>query len=290
MDGRLIDELVTASVDEDRSPARAALLVARIAYPRLNLDHWIGELDALGQTARQHVELGVGGRPPRRARLRVVSEFFFGQLGFVGNREHYEDPRNSLLNDVILRRTGIPLSLAVVFMEVAARAGLHVEGVNFPGHFLMRCPPSDDDRGDEPALILDPFHGGAQLTEADCERLLRTHAGRDAQLTASMLQTAGKRTIVLRMLLNLKRSYVRLRDFRMARDVSQLVSALDPAAVNELRDRGLLAAHTRDYAAAVRDLEAWLSLASFGDDDSRAEAKEIWKQVTSLRKRLASMN
>ena len=159
----------------------------------------------MGETARQHLELGVGGRPPRRMRLRIVSEFFFGQLGFAGNREHYEDPRNSFLNDVIERRTGIPITLAVVFIEVARRAGLAVEGVNFPGHFLMRCPPEPREHGDAEPLIVDPFHGGAVLSEDDCRACCAPTPAPRRAASRRCSQRAGKRAILLRMLLNLKR-------------------------------------------------------------------------------------
>jgi regulator of sirC expression with transglutaminase-like and TPR domain len=290
VDSRLVDDFLRASSSPDESPAAAALVAARIAYPSLDPGRWLGELDTLGLTARQHLEVGVGGPPSRRTRLRVVSEFFFGQLGFVGNREHYEDPRNSFLNDVIARRTGIPITLAVVFIEVARRAGLRVEGVNFPGHFLMRCPPDAHDHEAEP-LIIDPFHGGALLSREDCARLLRTNAGSDTPFDATLLEAAGKRAILLRLLLNLKRAYVRTRSFRLARDVGELLVALDPSALTELRDRGLMASYLRDYGAALRDLETWLVLRtrSAGDNDG-SDTKEVWDHVKSLKRRLASLN
>jgi regulator of sirC expression with transglutaminase-like and TPR domain len=287
MNAQLVDEFLASVNATDESPARAALVAARIAYPRLDPSAWLAELDVYGEAARQHLELGIGGNPPTRTRLRVVSEFFFGQLGFVGNREHYEDPRNSFLNDVIARRTGIPITLAIVFMEIAGRAGLTVDGVNFPGHFLMRCP--EPDRPEPTALIVDPFNGGAVLSDADCLRLLRTHAGADARLEPGLLQPASKQTILLRMLLNLKRAFVRVRSFDYARDVSELLVALDPSALTELRDRGLLASHLRDYAAALRDLEAWLA-ATAGQGDDVAEVREVWDHVKALRRRLASLN
>src|SRR5262245_7816537 len=187
MNARLVDDFLRAVNATDESPARAALVAARIAYPKLDPSAWLAELDVYGEAARQHLELGVGGDPPTRTRLRVVSEFFFGQLGFVGNREQYEDPRNSFLNDGIARRTGIPITLAIVFMEIAQRAGLSVDGVNFPGHFLMRCPDTDGPTDAPPAIIVDPFNGGAVLTDADCLRLLRTHAGAEALLDPGML-------------------------------------------------------------------------------------------------------
>jgi regulator of sirC expression with transglutaminase-like and TPR domain len=288
MNPRLVDEFLAAVNATDESPARAALVAARIAYPRLDPSAWLAELDVYGDAARRHLELGVGGNPPTRTRLRVVSEFFFGQLGFVGNREHYEDPRNSFLNDVIARRTGIPITLAIVFMEIAGRAGLSIDGVNFPGHFLMRCPDADEPDATT-ALIVDPFNGGAVLSDADCLRLLKTHAGADALLEPGMLQPAGKQAILLRVLLNLKRAFVRMRSFDYARDVSELLVALDPSALTELRDRGLLASHLRDYSSALRDLEAWLAHTT-GQGDEAAEVKEVWGHVKALRKRLASLN
>jgi len=287
MNPRLVDEFLAAVNTTDESPARAALVAARVAYPKLDPTAWLAELDVYGDAARQHLELGVGGNPPTRTRLRVVSEFFFGQLGFVGNRERYEDPRNSFLNDVIARRTGIPITLAIVFMEVAARAGVTLDGVNFPGHFLMRCP--EPDRPEPTALIVDPFNGGAVLSDADCLRLLKTHAGAEAMLEPGMLQPAGKHAILLRVLLNLKRAFVRMRSFDYARDVSELLVALDPSALTELRDRGLLASHLRDYSSALRDLEAWLA-ATAAQGDEVAEVKEVWDHVKALRKRLASLN
>ncbi len=287
MNARLVDEFLAAVNATDESPARAALVAARVAYPKLDPTAWLAELDVYGDAARQHLELGVGGNPPTRTRLRVVSEFFFGQLGFVGNRERYEDPRNSFLNDVIARRTGIPITLAIVFMEIAARAGLTIDGVNFPGHFLMRCP--EPDRPEPTALIVDPFNGGAVLSDADCLRLLKTHAGAEAMLEPGMLQPAGKQAILLRVLLNLKRAFVRMRSFDYARDVSELLVALDPSALTELRDRGLLASHLRDYSSALRDLEAWLA-ATAAQGDEVAEVKEVWDHVKALRKRLASLN
>jgi len=287
MNARLVDEFLSAVDATDDGPARPALVAARIAYPKLDPSAWLAELDVYGDAARQHLELGVGGNPPTRTRLRVVSEFFFGQLGFVGNRERYEDPRNSFLNDVIARRTGIPITLAIVFMEIAGRAGLTIDGVNFPGHFLMRCP--EPDRPEPAALIVDPFNGGAVLSDADCLRLLKTHAGAEAMLEPGMLQPAGKQAILLRVLLNLKRAFVRMRSFDYARDVSELLVALDPSALTELRDRGLLASHLRDYSSALRDLEAWLA-ATAAQGDEVAEVKEVWDHVKALRKRMASLN
>ncbi len=290
MNRRVVDEFVQAATSPDDNLARCALLIARVAYPELSPDPYLSTIDEMGSTARAHVEIGLGGNPPRRTRLRIVTDFLYGQLGFVGNREQYEDPRNSLLNDVLARRMGIPITLAVVFIEVARRAGLAVEGVNFPGHFLVRCLGEGADPEETNALLLDPFHGGAILTDTECARLLRTHLGVEAMLEPDMLRAATKRDILLRMLLNLKRAYVRLRSFPQAHAVTELLVALDPSALTELRDRGLLASQQRAYAAALRDLEDWLRLAPMEREEDRAQREQVWDHVKDLRRRLAGLN
>ncbi len=146
MKARLVDEFVHEATSPDDNLPHCALLMARVAYPELDPSPFLRQLQQMGTTARDHVEIGLGGSPPRRTRLRIVTEFVYGQLGFVGNHEQYDDPRNSLLNDVLSRRMGIPITLAVVFIDVARMAGLVVEGVNFPGHFLVRCLPDSDEQ------------------------------------------------------------------------------------------------------------------------------------------------
>ena len=176
-------------------------------------------------------------------------------------------------------------------MEVARRAGLHVEGINFPGHFLLRCParrgtPYSED------LIIDAFHGGALLSEDACRELLRRHAGDEALFDSHLLRHATKPQILARMLLNLKRVYVRMHSFPQARDITELLLAVDPSANNELRDRGLLAYQANDFSAALRDLQTYLQLSSSSplDDEEREEQEKIWEHVKMLRRRVASLN
>jgi regulator of sirC expression with transglutaminase-like and TPR domain len=287
---RLVEEFVAAARSPDDNLAECALLMARVAYPDLDPAPCLDALDRMGATARDHVEIGLGGAPPRRTRLRVVTEFVYGQLGFAGNEEQYDDPRNSLLNDVLARRTGIPITLALVFMSVARQAGLRVEGVNFPGHFLVRCDADPIDPGDPESLVVDPFHAGAVLSDLDCAKLLRRHLGETAVLEPQLLRSAKKREILLRMLLNLKRAYVRLRSFAQAHAVTDLVVAYEPGAINELRDRGLLAGQLKQYAAALRDLETWLRFAPQSGDGVAEERSLVFDHVKDLKRRLASLN
>ena len=245
--------------------------------------------------------------------MRAFNEYFYDEQGFSGNRERYDDPRNSFLNEVLNRRTGIPISLAVVYLEVARRAGLRVAGVNFPGHFLLRAPlapagRTSAPRDDDDVLIVDPFHKGAFLSEIDCRELLRQHVGDAAAFDRTLLEPATRHQIVVRMLVNLKRLYVRMRSFPQARFISGLLLSVDPSAIVELRDRGLLAYHLQDFAGALRDLEAYLRLlpqahrrqrgrqsASTDDSDDDApgdesEHAQIWEHVKTLRKRVAGFN
>jgi regulator of sirC expression with transglutaminase-like and TPR domain len=276
--------------------APAALAISRIEYPALEPQPYLDALDEMGDRATERL----GGRTITSSdTIQALNEYLYDEEGFCGNRDAYDDPRNSFLNEVLDRRTGIPISLAVVYLEVASRAGLTVSGVNFPGHFLLRAPQGvagDDD------LIIDPFHGGALLSEFDCRQLLRSHLGDEAAFDATLLAPATRHDIVVRVLVNLKRLYVRMRSFPQARFVSTLLLAADPSAVGELRDRGLLAYHLEDFASALRDLEEYLRLSPRdaeseleveSDDDAgedESEPARLLDHVKALRRRVAGFN
>jgi regulator of sirC expression with transglutaminase-like and TPR domain len=175
-------------------------------------------------------------------------------------------------------------------MEIGRRAGLRVDGVNFPGHFLV-CV-REDTGGSGSRLIIDPFHAGARLFERDCRRLLQKHAGSEVAFSKSLLAPATRAQVVVRMLLNLKRLYVHMRSFPQARDVTELLLAVTPSALSELRDRGLLAFHLNDMTGALRDLQTYLKLTGVGDvdKDTRDERQQIWEHVKTLRRRIAGLN
>jgi len=288
----LVDALVAASNAPGTGLAQAALVIARIEYPQLDPEPYLARLDALGDGARRAIERHTHdtGDASTLACIRAVNGFLFDHEHFVGNREQYEDPRNSCLNEVLERRTGIPITLSLVYMEVARRAGLQVDGINFPGHFLVRCPEVSS-RGSS-GLIIDPFHGGALLSEHDCRLLLQRHVGSEVAFNKSLLAPATRPQIIVRMLLNLKRIYVHMRSFPQARDVTELLLAITPSALSELRDRGLLAYHLNDVTAALRDLQAYLRLTSLSemDKDAREEHQQIWEHVKTLRRRVAALN
>ena len=153
----------------------------------------------------------------------------------------------------------------------------------------MRCPETGNSSRD---LIIDPFHAGALLSEHDCRLLLQKHVGSEVAFSKSLLAPATRLQIIVRMLLNLKRIYVHMRSFPQARDVTELLLAITPSALSELRDRGLLAYHLNDVTGALRDLQTYLRLTSMGemDKDAREEHQQIWEHVKTLRRRVAALN
>ena len=288
----LVDALVAAADAPGVGLAQAALVIARIEYPQLDPERYMRTLDAMGHAAHRVIERDTAesGETSTLARIKAFNNYLFEDLQFTGNRERYEDPRNSCLNEVLDQRTGIPITLSLVYMEVGRRAGLHIDGVNFPGHFLVRCPEVGG-RGNS-GLIVDPFHGGALLSEHDCRVLLQKHVGSEVAFSKSLLHPATRQQIVVRMLLNLKRIYVHMRSFPQARDVTEMLLAVTPSALSELRDRGLLAYHLNDVTGALRDLQTYLKLSSMSemDKDARDEHEQIWEHVKTLRRRVASLN
>ncbi|HEY8549007.1 MAG TPA: transglutaminase-like domain-containing protein [Vicinamibacterales bacterium] len=285
MEDRARQLALLASDEDPESLVRGALLIATIEHHDLDPDPAITQLEVLGREAARRL----AGLEALEARVAAVSDYLFNDLGFTGNERRYEDPRNSFLNDVLVRRTGIPISLAIVYIDVARRAGLTCEGVNFPGHFLVRARST---LPGEPDLLVDAFHRGTVLSDVDCRRLLERHAG-DVPLAGDALATADRRQIFIRMLTNLKRLYVRSRSFPQALEATHLLSILDDDPI-ELRDRGLLNYQMRRFPQALHDLELYLQrispLPSSIDDESREEYEQIWEHVKALRRRIASFN
>jgi regulator of sirC expression with transglutaminase-like and TPR domain len=240
--------------------AEAALWIAAEAYPELDVAHYLHELDALAASAA--VELrGIDGDAPR---VRHLVHFLSVAQRFRGNQDDYYDRRNSFLNEVLDRRTGIPITLALVYTEVARRFGLRLTGVGFPGHFLVKY-------AGPPELLIDPFFGRL-LTPQECERRLQAVLGDEARLRPSHLTAAKPREILVRMLRNLKQIAVGARDLDAALSYTERILLVVPDLADEVRDRGLLYAELECYAAARADLERFLVLAP--NDPSAAAVRD----------------
>jgi regulator of sirC expression with transglutaminase-like and TPR domain len=280
----LAAELHAAVAREPIDLGAAALLIARLEYPQLDPTPSIARLDDLGARARALLAPLTGA--PASLQLSTIASLLYERSGFTGNREYYDDFRNSCLNVVLERKLGIPITLGVVFMEVARRAGVDVRGVSFPGHFLLRGP---DDASGRP-VILDPFSSGRSLSETDLRALLVRMEGEEAIYSSELLKPCSPQQLLARMLNNLKRTYVELRSFQQAYAATDLMLAVDPTLLMELRDRGLLAYHLNNYQGALRDLEQFVRLNAWTGEAERKERDEIWDHVKNLRRRIAALN
>jgi regulator of sirC expression with transglutaminase-like and TPR domain len=201
---------------------RAALEVGAWDYPDAVADvvRYRGVLDDLAR-AVEVSRRGAGEH--ERPGARALGRALFDELGFRGNTADYYDPRNSFLREVLDRRTGIPITLAVVTMEVGRRVGVRATGVGFPGHFLVRVHEDAADDGQ----VIDPFNGGAALSEADLAELLRRVVGPEARFEPALLEPTSKRQILTRMLLNLAGIYGKAGDLFRSLEVLERLHILD---------------------------------------------------------------
>ncbi len=238
--------------DEDIPLLQAALLIARDEYPGLDPKAYEAELDRhVAEVAPRLAE-----QTDTRGRLAELNRYLFHELGFSGNQQEYYDPRNSYLNEVLDRRLGIPISLGIIQIELARRVGLPLEGVSFPGHFLVRLPMEGG------LLVLDPYHQGRSIDAEELKLRARPHLGGgdiDDQQLLDILAPAGHRAILVRMLRNLKALYSEQEVWDKALRCADRLVRLDPTQLEETRDRGLFYLKVGHMAAAREDLSRYLT-------------------------------
>jgi regulator of sirC expression with transglutaminase-like and TPR domain len=245
---------------------RAALLIAREEYAGLAAEPYLQQLDQLGGALRARLQ---GELVPQR-QIAALNALLFGEEGFRGNAANYYDPRNSYLNEVLDRRLGIPITLALVYVEVGRRAGLPLSGVGFPAHFLVAYEA-------ERRVIVDPFNCGRLLVEADCQQLLQDMFGSSGRLEPRYLAATSPRQILVRMIGNLKLAYQRMGDLERALRASEQLSVVQPSA-RELRDRGLLRFRLADFVGASADLARYLEF-----EPAAPDADAVRSQLALIR-------
>jgi regulator of sirC expression with transglutaminase-like and TPR domain len=232
--------------------ARACLMIAEDAYPGLDVERYIGEIERMAMRLRGRLPQGCSAEE----KVVALNQFLYEDLGYWGNTDDYYDPRNSYLNEVIERKTGIPITLSIVYMELGRRIDLPLEGVSFPGHFLVRLRL----RGG--MLVLDPFAGGAPQSEDDLRNRVKRVIpdGVADNLPASelpldqFLEPATNRQILSRVLRNLKGIYREADKPERMLDVLNRMLLVTPGASAELRDRGYVYQRLECYRAALKDL------------------------------------
>ncbi len=244
------------------SMARAALLVAQEEYPQIPVELYLARLDQMAEEVKDRL----ADETAPMVVLEELLEMLFVRRRFTGNREAYYDPRNSFLNDVLDRGTGIPLTLGMILLEVGWRLHLPLEGVNFPNHFLVRY------RGDALSLLLDPFDGGKVRFEDQAQELLDQAYGGMVRVQESFLRKATKRDMLVRLLSNLKSVYVNVSDHPRALAAVERLLILQPESRGDLRARGLLLAKLGRASEAAEQLRAYLELAPGAGDAARIRA------------------
>jgi regulator of sirC expression with transglutaminase-like and TPR domain len=254
---------------------RIALEIARDAYPELDADTYLGRIDDLAARVRDRSPV-IG---KFRHVLGQINWVLFVEEGFAGNVDDYYDPRNSYLNEVIDRKTGIPISLSVLYWAVATRVGLEMAGVNLPAHFMLRVGEGDA------TMFVDPFHSGVMLDHEGCMRRISELAGEPVALIESQLAPCPIDVIVSRMLRNLKAIYLHGRDFASALPVLHRLAALNPNDPDELHDYAMLCFKLERPAEAIAPLQAYLAVRPHADD-----AATIQSLIRAARREVATWN
>jgi regulator of sirC expression with transglutaminase-like and TPR domain len=265
--------------DADLDVAVGAALIARDVYPELDVASVLDELDRIaaplfGARLEEH---------GAEDQARVIADHLYGRLGFRGNESAYYDPKNSLLSDVLTRKLGIPLTLAIVYTEVARRVGVPARGVGFPGHFLVRIERAQRDRA---PLIVDPFFCGRPLGDDELRlRLRRAFGPTEGPPLETYLTAANSRAVLVRMLTNLKAIYVTRGERARAHLAADRLATLLPQVAGPLIERGMLAAQLGAHQAARSDLQRALGLRT-----DEAEEKTIRAELAKLEKVKLSLN
>jgi len=262
-----------AGPDEDIGLAEAALWVAAEADPELDVAKYCSQLDFLAESVRGRID--ASDSDPQR--VDVLNQFLFREQEFRGNAEDYYDSRNSYLNEVLDRRRGIPITLAIVWISVARRLGMDARGVGFPGHFLAMLRSS-------PSIWIDAF-AGIQISEEGCRARLHEMAGPEVRFDTSMLKPVTSREIIARVLRNLKQIHIGESQLWDAVACADRILALEPDQPHELRDRGLLYRALECWLPARADLERFLEVSP-----EAPEAGQVREFVADLQVRTARLH
>jgi regulator of sirC expression with transglutaminase-like and TPR domain len=254
---------------------RAALTLAAVDYPDLDIDIYLARIDRLAAEAQARL----GSEADVHRTIAVLNDVLFRQHGFRGNRDNYFDPRNSFLNEVLDRRTGIPISLSVLYMEVAQKIALPLQGVGFPGHFLVKHTSVNEE------IVIDPFNQGEIRSRKHLQTMLNRLYGDKVSSDPEFLAATSKKQILRRMLNNLQLIYVRENDLIKGLSIVERLLVLDPTSAEGIRDRGIIYLRLECFKQALEDLQTYLSLAPQAED-----ADAIRDQIAVLMRQVAQIH
>jgi regulator of sirC expression with transglutaminase-like and TPR domain len=248
-----------SSPNEEFELAEAALLIAQEEQPELDIAAYLRRLDDLATAVRARLPAS----PTPVDIIASLNRQLFQEEKLTGNTNAYYDPRNSFVNEVLDRKTGIPITLSVIYIEVGRRLGLPLAGVGFPGHFLVKYTGADEE------VVLDPFQGGATVSREELTQRLRTMYGEGNPFLAQLpqlLTSASKKEILVRMLRNLKGIYLQQNDFTRALKAIEWIVLVDPTLAMEIRDRGAVHQRLGHLQAAAQDFRQYLQMAPQAED------------------------
>jgi regulator of sirC expression with transglutaminase-like and TPR domain len=254
--------------------SRAALTIALTDYPELDIPDYLARIDLLAA----EVAGRLGPEADIYRSIAALNYVLFTQYGFHGNRDDYFNPKNSFLNEVIERKTGIPITLSVLYMEVAQRVGLRLDGVGFPGHFLVKCV------GDGEEIVIDPFNSGEIISREDIDKMLFDLYGGKVMFHNDFLASSTKKDILKRMLANLKAIYIKGNDLVRSLSALDRLVILDPTSAVDIRDRGTVYLRLECYAQAREDFETYLRLRPDAEDAMlvREQLVRLAKEATRI--------
>lgn len=262
--------------DEEVDPVYGSLLIAAEQQPELDVTEWQERLDALGQKLCE--------RMPEQAdwtlQLSILNHLLFQEEGFTGADTEEFDPRDSFLDQVLMRKSGIPITLSLVYLHVGRVAGMDLQGISFPGHFLVKLVLEDGE------VVIDPYNGGIPLTPEQLEA--RLHAVYPEPPRPSLhdaLRTADNKAILARVLRNLKVWYISQSDWMNALWGLDRILLLEPDSLEELRERGEVYCELECFRAAHADLSRYVSLSPEAD-----EIMELREKLLELQQSVARLN
>lgn len=267
---------IVAGPDEEINLAEAALLIASEEYRDLDVAAYLARIDEMAAKLKCRLRPDISPSDT----ILSLNRYLFDELGFAGNAADYYDPRNSFLNEVLDRKRGIPLTLAVVYIEIGRRIGLPVQGVSFPAHFLVKCQLR------EGAVVLDPYAKGVSLSLDDLRQRvkgLRHGAEPPKSVVASMLAAASNKDILVRMLRNLKGIYSHHKEWLKALAATDRIITIMPGLAEEYRDRGMLYLNLECFRASLFDLQAYLKMLPVAEDAETVREKVVEVQAIASR-------
>jgi regulator of sirC expression with transglutaminase-like and TPR domain len=274
MESKNYFEKLMKKPEQDVRLAEAALYIARDEYPQIDIPAYLELLKNWSTLLRKEAS-----RKPGHSRLDLLHDLLFQRMHFSGNIDNYYDPKNSFLNDVIDSRKGIPISLSVIYLELAWSLGLDATGIGFPGHFLVRV----NHRGE--TVYVDAFHKGKIMSANDCVEFWNDISEGEVQFQENFLSSMNKHQILIRMLRNLKGIYLEQKNYKKVIRIMDKLIVLNPGVPEEIRDRGIIHYQIQAYRLALQDFESYISAASQPDD-----GEVIHQYIEVLREYSAHLN